>query len=110
VIQKHYDELAVAEGEDDPQKAAEAEAMAGKMIELLTSIENDRLKYTEKRDSLKRTKQRCVRCFRYAVLTAGCRCCVHEPVFGAALCAVCLKQRGCSWWLRVAAVGGSVRF
>jgi hypothetical protein len=63
VIQKHYDELAVAEGEDDPQKAAEAEAMAGKMIELLTSIENDRLKYTEKRDSLKRTKQRCVRVF-----------------------------------------------
>jgi hypothetical protein len=63
VIQKHYDELAVAEGEDDPEKAAEAEAMAGKMIELLTSIENDRLKYTEKRDSLKRTKQRCVQLF-----------------------------------------------
>jgi hypothetical protein len=58
VLQKHYDELAVGEGEDNPEKAAEAEAMAGKMIELLTSIENDRVKYTEKRDSLKRMKQR----------------------------------------------------
>lgn len=58
VIQKHYDELAVAEGEDDPVKAAEAEAMAKKMIDLLTLIENDRLKYTEKRDNLKRMKQR----------------------------------------------------
>lgn len=58
IIQKHYDELALAEGEDNSEKAAEAEAMANKMIELLTTIENDRVKYTEKRDNLKRMKQR----------------------------------------------------
>jgi hypothetical protein len=59
VLQKKYDELAVNEDEGDPEKAAEAEAMANKMIELLTCIENDRVKYTEKRDDLKRMKQRC---------------------------------------------------
>lgn len=32
--------------------------MASRMIELLTTIETDRLQYTEKRDSLKRMKQR----------------------------------------------------
>ena len=36
--------------------------MANKMIELLTQIEGDRLKYTEKRDALKRMKQRYVLC------------------------------------------------
>eukprot|EP00600_Ochromonadales_sp_CCMP1393_P008823 CAMPEP_0174954044 /NCGR_PEP_ID=MMETSP0004_2-20121128/205_1 /TAXON_ID=420556 /ORGANISM="Ochromonas sp., Strain CCMP1393" /LENGTH=787 /DNA_ID=CAMNT_0016201813 /DNA_START=43 /DNA_END=2407 /DNA_ORIENTATION=- len=40
------------------EKQAEAEAMAQKMIELLTTIENSRLQYTEKRDNLKRIKQR----------------------------------------------------
>ena len=37
-----------------------AEAMADKMIELLTCIENDRVKFTEKRDDHKRMRQRCV--------------------------------------------------
>jgi hypothetical protein len=60
VLQKKYDELAVNEDEGDAEKATEAEAMANKMIELLTCIENDRVKYTEKRDDLKRMKQRCV--------------------------------------------------
>jgi hypothetical protein len=41
-----------------PQKQQEAETMANQMIELLTKIENDRLKYTEKRDALKRMKTR----------------------------------------------------
>mmetsp|Transcript_5640 Transcript_5640/g.12401 ORF Transcript_5640/g.12401 Transcript_5640/m.12401 type:complete len:722 (-) Transcript_5640:345-2510(-) len=40
------------------QKQEEAEAMANRMIELLTGIENSRLQYTEKRDSLKRIKAR----------------------------------------------------
>eukprot|EP00428_Durinskia_dybowskii_P064440 CAMPEP_0170383522 /NCGR_PEP_ID=MMETSP0117_2-20130122/15518_1 /TAXON_ID=400756 /ORGANISM="Durinskia baltica, Strain CSIRO CS-38" /LENGTH=775 /DNA_ID=CAMNT_0010639227 /DNA_START=54 /DNA_END=2381 /DNA_ORIENTATION=+ len=57
-IQKQYDDLVVAEGEDNVQKAAEAEAMANQMIGLLTSIENDRVNYTEKRDNLKRMKLR----------------------------------------------------
>jgi hypothetical protein len=60
VLQKKYDELAVDEDENDAEKAAVAETMANRMIELLTCIENDRVKYTEKRDDLKRMKQRCV--------------------------------------------------
>eukprot|EP00600_Ochromonadales_sp_CCMP1393_P003014 CAMPEP_0174987622 /NCGR_PEP_ID=MMETSP0004_2-20121128/19654_1 /TAXON_ID=420556 /ORGANISM="Ochromonas sp., Strain CCMP1393" /LENGTH=343 /DNA_ID=CAMNT_0016240711 /DNA_START=1 /DNA_END=1034 /DNA_ORIENTATION=+ len=42
------------------EKQAEAEAMAQKMIELLTTIENSRLQYTEKRDNLKASSKELV--------------------------------------------------
>ena len=64
ILQKQYDEQAPQEGAENEEgfaeRQAEAELMANKMIELLTQIEGDRLKYTEKRDALKRMKQRCV--------------------------------------------------
>lgn len=57
VLQKQYDELQITE-DTSAEKQAEAEAMANSMIALLTTIEGDRLKYTEKRDALKRMKLR----------------------------------------------------
>jgi hypothetical protein len=59
VMQKKYDEVAsAAEAGDDPEKQAAAETMAQNMIELLTQIEGDRLKFTEKREALKKMKAR----------------------------------------------------
>ncbi len=61
-FQQQYDEKMNLTGEeserDEARRQSEAEAMANEMIELLTKIENDRLKYTEKRDALKRMKTR----------------------------------------------------
>lgn len=72
-LQKRYDELAMEasqeEFKEDPEHSEEqsqqvrekteaAEAMANSMIQLLTKIENDRLKYTERRDALKRMRGR----------------------------------------------------
>ena len=73
-LQQQYDEAAMEvnseefkEGPNGPseeevleqqQKQAAAEAMANEMIALLTKIEEDRQKYTEKRDALKRMRAR----------------------------------------------------
>mmetsp|Transcript_20554 Transcript_20554/g.28323 ORF Transcript_20554/g.28323 Transcript_20554/m.28323 type:complete len:818 (-) Transcript_20554:135-2588(-) len=57
LLQKKYDDLA-ADEHSDPASQEEAERMANEMIQLLTSIESDRLLYTEKRDLLRKTKDR----------------------------------------------------
>lgn len=62
LLQKKYDDLAALAGENDehsdPAVQEEADRMANDMIQLLTNIESDRLLYTEKRDLLRKTKDR----------------------------------------------------
>lgn len=61
----------------DPALQEKADKMANEMIQLLTQIENDRLKYTEKRDMLRKTKDRMEKVTHIDVHSSQCSAAIH---------------------------------